>query len=1177
MRRLFGFLRNRWLISLLGLLAISILIWIVGPLIAIDGWVPLKDELVRLIAILLVLLLWGGNKLRIQIKMNKANSELAKGFDQPIVEDDSVLSQSAEEVALLKERFEEALQVMKKSSGKKNVAGIYDLPWYIIIGPPGSGKTTALLNSGLRFPLEDKFGKESLRGVGGTRNCDWWFTEDAVLLDTAGRYTTQDSHKQADSAAWEGFLDLLKKYRRRRPINGAMIAISLSDLLMQNESERMQQIKAIKLRLQELNSRLGVRFPVYVLLTKCDLIAGFMEFFDDLGQEERRQVLGMSFPYEPKGGNASPASLFMNEFDALIERLNKRLLWRMQQERDPQRRAVLFSFPQQVASLRELLNGFLGDLFSENRYDEPMLLRGFYLTSGTQEGSPIDRVVGALSNTFGLNQQMIRPHEGQGRSYFVNRLMNDVIFNEAGLVGSNQRLEIRRQWVQRASYGGVVGLTALAIVVWMTSLTRNEVYIYRFKAALEEYKSSYQTNPRNVSTFDRVLNRLNGVRELTQVYSTFDDGVPILMRMGLYQGNTLTGAAREIYQGELNTLMLPAVKHRLEEHLVSERTGPDLKYEALKAYLMLGDKARRDSTFIKLWMTLDWQALYPNNPETQGQFQAHTSEMLDLGFISTELNPDIIASSRLSLKSVQLSELLYGRMKRDYAAFDENPFRLIDAMGPIGRKVFHRESGADLDDGISSLFTYEGYHNYFKDKISTISEVSSEENWVLDPNKPELSDPEVEQLQSELEALYFSDYNHSWDQLLGDVSVLPFKSLSQAADVLDTLASPNSPMRNLLQAVVKNTQLFNEGLIDKAVGKVTGGGAQGRLSRLLLPGISGVASSELSHPEKQVDEHFKQINTLLKKSENGMAPIDPLFELLSQLYGQFGSMTMGIDSGSLSAVTGGGSSDLLIRMQSETTRQPEPVKRWLQQVLINSRKVTMADARSQINAIWQAEVLPLCKKAVQNRYPFYRKSARDITLLDFGKLFGPGGLIDSFFEDNIKPFVKVSGGRWQWKPVANSSIGMSKNTLVQFRRAASFRDAYFQLGGQTPSVSFGLKPLFLDANVKVFSLNLDGQQFRYRHGPARVLKAQWPGPNSINQVRLVFQDDRNASAANTIEGPWALFRLLDQSKVDVKSRDVANATFSLKGLKTTWQLRADTVSNPFQIDQIHKFRCPNRL
>src|SRR5678809_1739494 len=75
---------------------------------------------------------------------------------------------------------------------KLNGRYLYELPWYLIIGAPGSGKTTALRHSGLKFPLADVAGEDAIRGVGGTRNCDWWFTDQAVLIDTAGRFTTQD-------------------------------------------------------------------------------------------------------------------------------------------------------------------------------------------------------------------------------------------------------------------------------------------------------------------------------------------------------------------------------------------------------------------------------------------------------------------------------------------------------------------------------------------------------------------------------------------------------------------------------------------------------------------------------------------------------------------------------------------------------------------------------------------------------------------------------------------------------------------------------------------------------------------------------------------------------------------------------------------------------------------------
>src|SRR5262249_12076042 len=188
----------------------------------------------------------------------------------------------------------------------------------VFIGAPGAGKTTALVNSGLRFPLADRLGRDAVRGVGGTRDCDWWFTDEGVFLDTAGRYTTQQSNQDVDAGAWKGFLQLLKKFRSRRPTNGVLVTVSVGDLLQQSTTDRDAHVVALRARVRELYEDLGVRFPIYVLVTKSDLLAGFSEFFADLGREERAQVWGFSFPWGEQGFDKATLS-------AQLEGLERRL------------------------------------------------------------------------------------------------------------------------------------------------------------------------------------------------------------------------------------------------------------------------------------------------------------------------------------------------------------------------------------------------------------------------------------------------------------------------------------------------------------------------------------------------------------------------------------------------------------------------------------------------------------------------------------------------------------------------------------------------------------------------------------------------------------------------------------------------------------------------------------
>jgi type VI secretion system protein ImpL len=329
----------------------------------------------------------------------------------------------AHELESIRTRFAEAAAAL----GDR----IDTLPWYVFIGAPGSGKTTALLHSGLRFLPPSASTGTAVGGVGGTRNCDFWFTEEAVLLDTAGRYTTQDSHTAADAAAWHGFLGLLKEVRGARALNGAFVTASATDLMLWSKPERAKFSAHVRMRLAELYAALGARFPVYLLITKVDLLAGFLEFFGEYDPEKRSQVWGSTFELEVDSVTLEPR--YAKEFEPLEARLNAEMLVRLHEERDLQRRAAIYRFPQQFHPLGPLVGEFVGQAFTAQVEHKAPQLRGVYFTSGTQQGSPIDRVLGTLSRTFGLERAKSAERGGTGRSYFISKLLREVVLREKDL------------------------------------------------------------------------------------------------------------------------------------------------------------------------------------------------------------------------------------------------------------------------------------------------------------------------------------------------------------------------------------------------------------------------------------------------------------------------------------------------------------------------------------------------------------------------------------------------------------------------------------------------------------------------------------------------------------------------------------------------------------------------
>ncbi len=335
---------------LIGGLALAALIWFGGPFLAFGEVRPFESFWVRLpIAVLLMLgaLAWIAI---LVIRRRKATAALTEALEKEETGDGAALSNA----------MKDALATLKSARGKGGDY-LYDLPWYVIIGPPGAGKTTALVNSGLKFPLARGATPAAVTGSGGTRYCDWWFAEDAVLIDTAGRYTTQDTDTKAEKSSWLAFLDLLKTNRPRQPINGVLVAISVEDLLTSSPEEIAAHADAIRARLLELHERLKVDFPVYAVFTKADLIAGFNEFFGALTEPQRRMVWGHTFQTADKTrnmiGDVPP------EYDALIERLNERLPDRLQDEHNPTARAQIFGFPSQMATLKRSIVDFLTRVF----------------------------------------------------------------------------------------------------------------------------------------------------------------------------------------------------------------------------------------------------------------------------------------------------------------------------------------------------------------------------------------------------------------------------------------------------------------------------------------------------------------------------------------------------------------------------------------------------------------------------------------------------------------------------------------------------------------------------------------------------------------------------------------------------------------------------------------------
>ncbi len=1188
---------RRMLRSTIGLIillsgALSAAVWFLGPLAVMGDWAPLSSIMQRGIAIgiiwllsLLILLIILIRRVR---KDKKMTEEIIEAVDDVDEEDELVKA----ELADLKGKLREALTTLRKS--KLGRRSLYELPWYVMIGPPGAGKTTAIVNSGLQFPLAETTGTAALSGVGGTRNCDWWFTNNAVLIDTAGRYTTQDSGATEDNAAWVGFLSLLKKYRKRQPINGAIVAISLADLSLQDEATQKSHAAAIRRRLHELREKLGVKFPVYVLFTKSDLIAGFTEYFDNLGKEDREQVWGFTFPMPKKTkAELSPIAAFDEEFALILGQLNTQALERMQIETDHQRRSLIASFPGQVSTIRATAREFLAEVFQDNRFEKRHLLRGVYFTSGTQEGTPIDRLMMGMARTFGIGRQAIGTGRGTGRSFFLTRLFEEVMFREAGLVSADDKVERRYKAAKWAAITASVLVAAGVSALWVRSYLGNAALLAQAAESVEEYREQASVipgSPIEDSDIPAVVPALNTLRGLPANPAADSPAPPRELTYGLYQGDVLGNTAAQTYRGALNEHLLPRLLLRLEEQMVASMDRPDFLYEALKVYLMLGQQGPMDQDLVKEWMTLDWSVAYPgvNREEMRADLQEHLDALLAEPMDEIALNGPLVSQAQTLLAEMPLAQRVYNGIINSPRATALPQWRLTEIGGPAITRVMVRSSGKPMSEGVEGIFTHEGFNSVFLDETLGLARRLQKETWVLgEAGESEQSERALAAMSKDVVDLYYNDFIARYDQILGDLDIIPLESLSHAVEVTNVLSGPTSPIVNVLEAIASETRLTENrnaitgGAAGEAAEQIIGIEAQSVLSARASQFLGILSAAALTEgtgepdpPGLFVEERFSWLNDLVLPPEEGVpSELDNLRAQLQSVYEELNRQTPFGGGASPGGAQGGATA--LVRFQETAQRAQGPLERWATQIAQGASGITADGTRAGINATWQSQVLPFCEQVLEGRYPFDRSAAADVAIGDFSRLFAPNGLIDKFFNENLRDYVDMRARPWDWKRVNDTDLGISQAVLQEFQYASEIRDAFFA-GGAAPSVNFQVTPEALDPSADAVQLEIDGTKVQFRHSTRspRPTAVTWPG--QVGQARVVFAPI-SSSAANDItrEGPWAWFRLLNAAEIRATNvSDRNRVIFNVGGRIAIFQLQAGSVMNPFALPALNEFNCP---
>ena len=1223
--------RVRWSLRIAAVMFFCVLLWFATPDITVGRSQPLASSASRIGAIAVVLLAFAVHMTYRQWRRTQSDRRilqrvlrLGRRGERPI---------AAERLAEIKRIATIAIAQLKaRRIGRWEIAllfqprrYLYTLPWYIVLGSQGAGKTSVLRQASLTFPLDERI-QSILAPAGRDAMPGWWVTNDAVLIDTAGYYSrhgtsryplpassiqsdareslAQRGNRRAltDMTEWQGFLGMLVKLRPGMPINGVVLTVDVAVLAHADPQVRIAEGDALRARLAEVHKTLGIEFPIWLIVTKIDRLTGFAEYVRALPDEVRNCGWGFALP---DGHDAQSSAKLRTHCESkltqLVDSLADHIHTRLLDETNPAYCGRLATLPEALTALIKPLTELVMGIFGETIDDAPAgrtMLRGVWLTSAMQAGNTISverhtvlqRMVGAARVASPQTKLT-----GCG-SYFLHDVLSRIV-SEAHLVQPNRHWENRRR-LQRLIGHALVWLVsaALAAGIWgsigqsrqnLIALGQRAQTLTDRLTRLDPASSSMQVLPDVLSAAQELL-----------ISTSLDRLNPgNVFRFGLGMSLEIRADSRLTYDTLVDRLLLPQVVRRMEAAMTQALVRRDQKagYDALRVYLMLYDDKRYNAHDVKAWVLDDWA--HADSAAALGGRVLMLPHIQQLFSGSRSIQPTVIRNEglirqlRAFLDGSNVADRLYARAKGMVGKDAPDDVTLLSVIGPAAGTEFTRASGKPLSSGAPGLFTFDGYHNLFDKRLPEFVQAAREDDaWVMGQSSRNVDRHSVtgkladadDPLTQAIRRQYLLEYAQQWDDFLKDIRIVGGTSLSFDLQILRRFAAPDSPLTRLARAAVRETTL-TESTTESEQSQMQK--VANRIGQTVDTMLGRRASAPLER--ELVDNHFAALREVVTGDafvqagtalvgRNDKTGLDGMAELLGAWYSALTVADNALANNSLPP-----ESDTASKLKMMAGTMPAPFRSVLLQLATNGSREISEGIGQLLSRQMQAEIGDVCRLTIGGYYPFNPDSDRDVSLADFTRMFGPGGILDNFFTRTLAPFVDTSAKPWRYRTLSGATEPVYGPDLEPFEHTQAIREIFFNdPGGKQFGWKADIRIPELDPTIMSLALDIDGQALLYRHGPVTPLAVKWPGSRGGVSAGIAASPAIHGDASTIREeGPWALLRLLRKGNVvPTATLGRTRVSFDFDGRKAVLDITsAGSVKNPLTSDVLPRFRCPSSM
>jgi len=1120
---------NEQFIPFMIITALAVILWLFGPAIAINHQYCLQDPARRFYVIVLLYMVW---IIKI-ILFDAAFSGNTDTAQRPQAE-------AVKKLYALQGRFHGAIQFLKNTViDKQGVpTSLEQLPWFLMIGPQNSGKTSLLANAHIHFVLSKQLKPEQCLATPPSENCDWWATRDTVFIDVPGNYIISKQNAAQKSQAtethraslpnifWHNLLNLMNKYRKAGRFGGIVIVLNLPEIIKPHYMHQQKQIiNDLEHRIRELRIRFGTQLPFYFVITKCDMVNGFIDFFGDSSQEELAQAWGISMPTLKT--NERLLDVVTQRFNALINRLNNQLIWRLHQERSVSGKINIKDFPLQMERVKKALLHFLKAL------NAPTLnLKGIYLTSATQKSGDTTHVSGTSENL-----PILTVPAALQRPYFVKQLLSQAIHHQTA--APQYIVSPRNQWQRRIAYGLAAAIVITSAVLLGKDFQKGMQKTYSIQHDLAQYQIAIQQNS---SDTDRLVKALPLLDALQQASTISKHQLSKLANFLSFYSIKSRQTATAVYHDTLQTIMVPEIKRHFESYLQNtDNKNPLQVYAVLKAYLMLSDTKHLDTNYIA--NTLKNISAHALNEKTFVELSTHIQNALASMPHALQLNQELILQSRKQLTSLSTLDLAYLILKNindnDHDSQINLGTNLNDPSVFISKEVINE---------VPNMFTQKYFTALFNKEIWQAARESIKGNWVLGNDYVSNAQPiSTSEMAEQLKNKYVKNYIDIWESLLANLHMVSPKTLAETSTTIGYITSNHSPLLEILKTIQQNT----------AIPTIMDNSPKLKALNTLLVDSKNSSDNMLYH----IFISLQQLRDTLDKVIHSKNPGQAAFEF---------------SQARLHNITTN-NQDTITQIRQIADKSPEPLKSWLQNIATLTWNLMLRETGSYIETAWKTNIIPVYQNQFANFYPFNTNATQETDLGKFIVFFNKNGILQNFYQNYLKLFVDDSEEEWQWRTVDNQKMPFSNSFLTTLQTAHKYSSILFSSDNKL-DIPFTLQPMRLASNVKSFKLSMNGQLVSYnRTNGGEVHSLNWPGNNLRHSTIMDIVSIKNQLYRDSAGGEWGWFRIVDKSLESINTRKEIVLSFSVNGYAAKYLLYTQSKFNPFLPANIQKLRLPEKL